>query len=68
MAAIVTTLACVPLIGVLAIVGMAAPATSFHGLITFAGAVNAFQGVLLWWALVFVPALAYAAIALDWHS
>jgi hypothetical protein len=35
---------------------------SFGSLVTFGGAVGAPAGVAAWWAILFVPALAYALV------
>jgi len=65
MAAIVTTLLFVPAVAILAAVLYLA-GTSLRDFMTFGGALNAVQGVLVWWALAFVPALAYAGYVLPW--
>lgn len=63
MAAIVATLACIPLAGVLALASGVVD-MPLRSLITFGGRANALVGVLLWWAIAFVPSLAYAAFAM----
>jgi hypothetical protein len=52
----------------LALLSFAVLGTSLHAFVTFGGTLNAFQGVLAWWALGFVPALAYAAYMLPWEQ
>jgi hypothetical protein len=65
LAAVVTTLLYVPagalLAGLLFLAG-----ASPHTVLTFDRALNAVQGLIAWWALGFVPALAYVAYALPW--
>jgi len=67
MAAIVTTLLFVPvaalLAGLLFLFGI-----SPHALLTFGGALNTVQGLLVWWTLGFLPAAAYAGYVLPWHG
>jgi hypothetical protein len=64
MAAIVTTLMCGPVGALLAWFCFAVLDISLHAFVTFGGALNGFQGLLVWWALGFLPALAYAAYVL----
>jgi hypothetical protein len=66
MAAIVTTLMCGPVGALLALFCFAVLDISLHAFVTFGGALNGFQGLLVWWALGFLPALAYAAYVLPW--
>jgi hypothetical protein len=68
MAAIVATLLCVPVGALLALLSFAVLDTSFHAFVTFGGTLNAFLGVVMWWTLGFVPALAYAAYGLPWEQ
>ncbi len=67
MAAIVTTMLCLPvgavLAGLLFFAGI-----SWQALLTFDGALNTFQGVLAWWAVGFIPASAYAAYVMPWRA
>lgn len=60
MAAIVTTLMCLPVAALLALFSFGVLDISFHAFLTFGGALSAFQGVLAWWTLGFLPALAYS--------
>jgi hypothetical protein len=65
MAAIVATLAYLPVAGVVAILtfGFDVP---LHNLLTFRGHVPVPLGLALWWVIAFVPAFAYsAALVLD---
>lgn len=68
MAAIVATLLCAPVGALLALLSFAVLGTSLHAFVTFGGTLNAFQGVLAWWALGFVAALGYAAYMLPWEQ
>ena len=64
MAAIVDTLLLCPLGALLALLCFGVLGTSLHAFLTFGESVSAFQGVLAWWALGFLPAIAYAAYGL----
>jgi hypothetical protein len=64
MAAIVTTLLCVPVWGLLALASFGVLDVSFQAFLTFGGALNAVQGLLAWWTLGYVPAFLYA-VAMD---
>ena len=68
MAAIVTTLLCLPVGALIAAFGYAVLDIPFQTFLTFAGTFNRFVGLLAWWTLLFVPALAYAACVLPWHA
>lgn len=68
MAALVATLLIIPVGAVLALVSFGLLGTSLHAFVTFGGTLSAFHGVLAWWLLAFVLALAYAAMALPWHQ
>ena len=64
MAAIVTTLMCWPVAALLALFSFAVLGISFPALMTFGGELNGFQGLVAWWGLGFLPALAYSALVL----
>ena len=66
MAAIVATLLFVPAAAILAVVLFLA-GVSLHAFATFGGALNVVLGVLVWWTLSFVAALAYAGYVLPWR-
>jgi hypothetical protein len=66
MAAITTTLLCLPVGALLALLCFALLDIPFHAFLTFADAVNGFQGLLLWWTIGFLPAFAYAAYFRPW--
>lgn len=68
MAAITTTLLCLPVGALLAFLGFALLGISFHAFLTFAGTVNGFQGLLAWWTIGFLPAFAYAAYHGSWGA
>jgi hypothetical protein len=68
MAAIVTTLSFLPVGALLAAFCYAVFDIPFRTFLTFAGRLNSFLGLLGWWMLIFVPALAYAAYVLPWHA
>jgi hypothetical protein len=62
MAAIVDTLMVLPCAALLALFAFFALGIPFHAFLTFDGTLSTFQGVLSWWTLGFLPALAYALI------
>lgn len=64
MAAIVTTLF-FPVGAALALLCCAVLGISVHSLATFGNTFNAVAGVLVWWAICFLPAFAYAALMLE---
>ena len=68
MAAIVATLLVCPVGALLALLSFILLGISLHAFVTFGGTLSALQGVLAWWLVSFVPALAYAVHALPWHQ
>ena len=68
MAAIVTTMLCIPVAALLACFAYAVLDIPFQSFLTFAGTFNRFQGLVAWWMLLFVPALVYAACAPPWSA
>jgi hypothetical protein len=68
MAAIVATLLFLPVGALLAFLCFGLLGISLHAFVTFGGTLSVFQGLLAWWILDFVPALAYAAYALPWEQ
>jgi len=61
MAALVASLLYFPVGGVLAFLCFALKGVSFHSFVTFGDTYAPLAGLLSWWAVGFVPALAYAA-------
>jgi hypothetical protein len=68
MAAIVTTLLWLPVGALLALLLYGVLGTPFQDFLTFADTFNRFQGVLAWWMVLFLPALAYATCVLPWED
>jgi hypothetical protein len=66
MAAIVTTLLCLPVGALLAWLCYAVLGTPFLAFLTFADTFSRFQGLVAWWMVLFLPALAYATCVLPW--
>ena len=66
MAAVVTTALWVPVGAVLAFFGFALFGVSLRAFVTFGGFLAPFPGLLAWWAVLFLPALVYAACAMPW--
>ena len=67
MAAIVTTLLCVPA-GALLAAALFLADIPLRAFVTFGGALNPFLGVMAWWLAGFLPALVYAAYLLPWRG
>jgi hypothetical protein len=66
MSAIVTTLLCLPVGALLAWLSYAVLGTTFQSFLTFADTFTRFQGLVAWWMVLFLPALAYATCVLPW--
>jgi hypothetical protein len=62
MAAIVATLAYIPLGALVAIVAFGAFDVPLHSLLTLGGQIHIVAGLALWWGIVYLPALLYAAL------
>ncbi len=62
MAAIVTTLAFIPVGALVAILAFGAFDVPLHSLLTFGGQIHIVAGLALWWGIAYLPALLYAAI------
>ena len=61
MAVLVACLLYFPVIGALAFLCFALKGVSLHSFITFGDTYAPFAGLLAWWTVGFVPALAYSA-------
>jgi hypothetical protein len=68
MAAVVTAALCVPVGAVLAFAAFALFGIPLQAFVTFGGLLAPFSGLLAWWAVLFVPALVYAAYAMPWQA
>jgi hypothetical protein len=68
MAAIVTTLLYLPVGVLLAWLCYGVLGTPFQAFLTFADTFNRFQGLVAWWMVLFLPALAYATCVLPWSA
>ena len=68
MAAIVATALLVPAGAILALLGFALFGLSLQGFITFGGSIAAAPGLALWWAILLLPSLVYAAYVMPWHA
>jgi hypothetical protein len=62
MAAIVTTLAYIPVGALVAILAFGAFDVPLHSLLTFGGQIHIVAGLVLWWGIAYLPALLYAAV------
>lgn len=68
MAAIVDTVLFVPVLAILALPSFALFNASLQGFITFGGVLGPVHGLIVWWAVLLVPSLVYAACTMPWHS
>lgn len=68
MAGVVTTALYVPVMAVLALAAAGLFGLPLRAFITFGEALGAVAGLLTWWIILFVPALAYSACMMPWGS
>ena len=68
MAAIVTSALFVPVGALLIWLCFAFFGVSLRALVTFGSLLTALEGVLAWWALLFLPAIVYAACVMPWSA
>ena len=68
MAAIVTSALFVPVGALLIWVSVALFGVSLRAVVTFGSLLTALEGLLAWWALLFLPALVYAACVMPWSA
>ena len=68
MTAIVTTALFLPLGTILVLVASAFFGVSMLGCITLGGFLTLLEGLAAWWAILFVPALIYAAYVMPWAA
>ena len=62
MAAIVATLAYIPVGALVAILAFGAFDVPLHSLLTLGGQIHIVAGLALWWGMIYLPALLYAAV------
>ena len=62
MAAIVATLAYLPVGALVAILAFGAFDVPLHSLLTFGGQIHIVAGLVVWWGIAYLPALLYAAV------
>ena len=68
MAAIVDTALYVPVGGLLVLVAFAFFGVSPRAFVTFGGELPAFDGLVVWWGVLLIPSLAYAAYMMPWSG
>jgi hypothetical protein len=68
MASVVTTALFVPVVGILALLAIGSFGVSLRAFVTFGEMLNAVEGLGAWWAILFVPALAYSACVMPWEG
>lgn len=66
MAAIVASALYVPIAGLLALLAFVVFGVSLRDFVTFGGALGVFDGLVLWWVLMLLPALVYGACVMPW--
>ena len=64
MAAIVATLAYVPVGALVALLAFGAFDVPLHSLLTAGGQIHIAAGLALWWGIAYLPALLYAAVCM----
>jgi hypothetical protein len=64
MAGIVASLLLLPVGALLALLAFGVLGVTLAGFVSFGGALNAFTGLLAWWALAFAAALVYSLFAM----
>lgn len=64
MAAIVATLAYIPVGALVALLAFGAFDVPLHSLLTFGGQIHVVAGLALWWCIAYLPALLYAAMCM----
>jgi hypothetical protein len=68
MAAIVTSALFVPVGALLLWLSFALFGASLRAVVTFGSVLTVVEGLLAWWALLFLPALVYAAYVMPWSA
>jgi len=68
MASVVTTALYVPVTAVLALLSISLFDISLRSFVTFGSALNAVEGLVAWWAVLFAPAAAYSACVMPWGA
>ena len=66
MAAIVDTALFAPVGGLLALIAYAFFGVPLRAFVTFGGELPAFDGAVVWWGVLLIPSLAYAASVMPW--
>jgi hypothetical protein len=67
-AGIVTTALFVPIVAVLALLAFTLFGVSLRSFVTFGHTLTILEGVLVWWAVVYLPAMAYSVFVMPWKS
>lgn len=66
MATVVATLFLLPVGGLLALACYLSFGVSLEAFVTFGESLPAFEGLVAWWLLMLLPALAYSAYMMPW--
>jgi len=66
MAAIVDTALYLPVGGLLVLIARLFFGVSLRSFMTFGGELPAFDGAVIWWGVLLVPSLVYAAYMMPW--
>jgi hypothetical protein len=67
-AGIVTTALFVPIVAILAFLSFALFGVPLRSFVTFGQALTAFEGLVVWWSALFVPAVAYSVFVMPWEA
>ena len=68
MAAIVTTALIVPILAILTFLSFVLFGVPLRSFVTFGEALTAFEGLVVWWSVLLVPAAAYSACMMPWEA
>jgi hypothetical protein len=68
MASVVTTALYVPVLAILALLSIALFGVPLRSFVTFGEALGVFDGLVVWWIVLFVPALAYSMFMMPWDA
>jgi hypothetical protein len=67
-AGIVTTALFVPIMAILAFLSFVLFGVPLRSFVTFGEALAAFEGLVVWWFVLFVPAVAYSVFMMPWEA
>ena len=68
MSCVVATMMLVPILAAAGLAAYFGFGIAFADLVTFGESLNGFEGVVAWWLIVLVPAIAYSATVMPWYG